>query len=108
MDVDATVSTTLTEEDKKNLGNACYYCLKPGHFAKDCHKKKRDRAQAGGSGGHTNVKATDTEAKSNDLIDLSTDQITDKLAGYLKSEQFLGLDDDTKMSVVNQIAPPGF
>jgi len=41
---------TKEEEAKLRAKNACFYCQKPGHRANDCYKKKRDCAQAGGSG----------------------------------------------------------
>jgi len=109
MDVDATVFTQISEEEKKDLTakNACFYCQKPGHRANDCYKKKRDRAQVGGSGGQANVKTTDTETKIADLIDFSALTV-EQIAGALQSETFLKLDDDAKMNVIGKIAPPGF
>jgi len=52
MDIDVTTFTQISEEEKKKLmaNNACFYCQKHGHCTNDCHKKKYDHTQAGGSG----------------------------------------------------------
>jgi len=51
-DIDSIGFNQLTKEEEAKLRakNACFYCQKTGHRASDCYKKKRDRAQAGGSG----------------------------------------------------------
>jgi hypothetical protein len=53
MDVDA-----LTMEERKELleKRACFFCKKPGHFAKDCRSKQRQ-------GNTTSIAAVRTSAK---------------------------------------------
>jgi len=109
MDVDATTFTQLSEEEKKKLqaNNAYFYCQKRGHCANDCHKKKYDRAQAGGSGGNQR----NTNVKTADLIDFSTmttDQHTDMLTKYVQSDTFLAQEDDEKLKFIEKITPQGF
>jgi hypothetical protein len=109
MNVDATTFKQLSEEEKKKLmaNNACFYCQKVGHRAKDCRKKSYDRRQAGGSGGNQRR----TEVKTTDLIDFSTipkEQVTDHLANFLQSDTFMEMEDDQKLDIVAKIAPKGF
>jgi len=101
---------TKEEEAKLRAKNACFYCQKTGHRANDCYKKKRDRAQAGGSG----RKQNDSKVKTADLIDFSTmttDQRTymdNKVIDYIQSETFMEKEDDEKLKFIEQIAPSGF
>jgi len=120
MDVDAMETTdidgigfnqiTKEEEAKLRAKNTCFYCQKTGHRANDCYKKKRDRAQAGGSGRNQHK----PEAKTADLIDFSTmttDQHTymdNKVIDYIQSKPFLEKEDDEKLKFIEQIASQGF
>ena len=106
MDVDVTETTEIdTTRTNQQRSNKCFYCKKPGHFVKGCHRKKSDRAQAGGSGNQcSNVKTAD-------LIDFSTiteEQTTKMLADYVQSETFLKKEDDEKFKFIEAIVPQGF
>ena len=108
IDVNVTTFTQISEEEKKKLmaNNACFYCQKRGHRANDCHKKKWDRAQAGGSGNQCS-----SNVKTADLIDFSTmteEQTTNMITDYLQSEVFLNKEDDKKLNFIEKIAPQGF
>jgi len=117
MDIDAMEATdingigfnqlTKEEEAKLRAKNACFYCQKTRHRANDCYKRKRDRAQAGGSG----RKQRDSEVKTADLINFSTittEQGNKMLADYIQSPGFLEKEDDEKLKFIEQIAPQGF
>ena len=115
MDIDAMrLFKELTEEEKKKLmaNNACFYCQKPGHRAKDCRSKKWDeqrKSNQGRTGNRTSSRTTEVKATndSDDLIDLST--VTgDDIVNALKSEAFLCLEDDEKLGIIEKIAPQGF
>jgi len=108
-DIDGIKLNQLTKEEEAKLRakNACFYCQKPGHCANDCYKKKRDRAQAGGSGRNQHK----PEVKTTDLIDFSTittEQGNKMLANYIQSESFMEKEDDEKLKFIEQIAPQGF
>jgi len=108
MDVDVTETTEIdATRTNQRKNNECFYCQKPGHFAKDCCKKKSDRAQAEGSGGNQ----CNSNVKTADLIDFSTmttDQHTDMLTKYVQSDAFLAQEDDEKLKFIEKIAPQGF
>jgi len=108
MDVDITETTEIdTTRTNQRRNNECFYCQKPGHFAKDCRKKKSDHAQAEGSGGNQR----NSNVKTADLIDFSTmttDQHTDMLTKYVQSDAFLAQEDDKKLKFIEKIAPQGF
>jgi len=108
MDVDVTetteIDTTCTNQRKNN---ECFYCQKPGHYTKDCRKKKSDRAQVESSGGSSKVKTADLI----DFSNMTTEQRTymdNKAIDYIQSEPFLRKEDDEKLKFIEQIAPQGF
>ena len=105
MDIDVAETTEIdTTRTNQRKTNECFYCQKPGHFAKDCRKKKSDRAQVESSGGNSNVKTAD-------LIDFSTmttDQHTDMLTKYVQSNAFMAQEDDEKLKFIEKIASQGF
>ena len=108
MDVDVTETTEIdTTHTNQQRSNKCFYCDKPGHFTKDCHKKKSDRIQAENSGRNQ----CKPEVKTADLLrlaDMDSDQRIDMITNFLKSEAFLGKEDDDKFKIIEAIAPPGF
>ena len=108
MDVDVTETTEIdTTRTNQRKNNECFYCQKPGHFAKDCCKKKSDRTQAEGSRRNQQGAATKTA----DLIDFSTithEQGLNMFTHYVKSEAFLEQEDDEKLKLIEQIVPQGF
>ena len=108
MDVDVTETTKIdTTRTNQWKNNECFYCQKPGHFVKDCHKKKSDRAQVESSRENQRGAA----AKTADLIDFSTitpEQELDMFTRYVKSKAFLEQEDNEKLKFIEQIAPQGF
>ena len=108
MDVDITetteIDTTCTNQRKTN---ACFYCQKPGHFAKDCRKKKSDRVQVESSRGNQH----DSNVKTADLINFSTmtdNQQTSALADYMQSNAFIEKDNDFKLNFIVKVTPKAF
>jgi len=108
MDVDVTETTEIdTTRTNQWKNNECFYCQKPGHFAKDCCKKKSDCAQVESSRGNQ----CGSNVKTANLIDFSTmttDQHTDMLTKYMQSNAFLVQEDDEKLKFIEKIAPQGF
>ena len=108
MDVDVTETTEIdTTRTNQRKTNECFYCQKPGHYAKNCRKKKSDRAQVESSGGSSKDKAADLI----DFSNMTTEQIDymdNKAIEYLRSEPFLQKEDEEKLKLIEQIAPQGF
>jgi len=105
MDIDATGFNQLSEEEKKKLmaKNACFYCQKSRHCANDCHKKKYDHAQAGGSRRNQH----NAEVKTANLIDFSNVTM-EQIADALQTETFLKMEDNEKLKIIEKIVPQGF
>jgi len=111
MDVDVTETTEIdTTRTNQRKNNECFYCQKPGHYVKDCRKKKSDCAQVESSGRNQYKPQVETA----DLIDFSnmtTEQRTymdNKAIDYIQSEPFLEKEDEEKLKFIEQIAPQGF
>ena len=102
MDIDAMRGPELSPEKKDELikANACFYCTKPGHRAKDCHKKARDRANKQGNTS-TNYQPR-SQAKA-----AAPDMNADDIATFLK-DNVETIDEETKMSIVEKLLPSGF
>ena len=102
MDIDAMRGPELSPEKKDELmkANACFYCTKPGHCAKDCHKKARDRANKQGNTSTNYQPCSQAKAAAPDM---NADDITT----FLK-ENVETIDEETKMSIVEKLLPSGF
>jgi len=108
MDIDVTETTEIDNTcTSQQRSNKCFYCKKSGHFARDCHKKKSDHVQAENS----RRNQCKPEVKTADLLglaDMDSDQRVDMITNFLKSEAFLGKEDDDKFKIIEAIAPQGF
>jgi len=108
MDVDVTETTEIdTTRTNQRKNNECFYCQKLGHYAKNCRKKKSDRAQVESSGGNSKVKAADLI----DFSNMTTEQrnyMDNKAIDYIQSEPFLEKEDEEKLKFIEKIAPQGF
>ena len=60
--VPAPASTTAGNGGRSSSSKdrTCFYCNKPGHIAKDCRKKKRDKAKEVGGGSYASAVALNT------------------------------------------------
>ena len=99
MDIDAMRGPDLSSEEKGRLmkANACFYCTKPGHRAKDCRKKARDRANQ-----ETNSYEMCSQAKA-----AAPDMNADDIASFLK-DNVDTIDEDTKQTIIEKLLPQGF
>ena len=101
MDINTLRGPELSSEKKDELmkANACFYCTKPGHRAKECHKKARDR---GNQGNNTNNNQLRTQVKAVAPI-TSPDDITSLLKDNLDI-----IDEETKLSIIEKLLLQNF
>ena len=101
MDIDTLRGPDLSPEEKDKLmkANACFYCTKPGHHAKECRKKARDRGNQSNS---TNNNQPCTQVKAAAPI-TSPDNITSLLKDNLDI-----IDEETKLSIIEKLLPQDF
>ena len=101
MDIDALRGPDLSQEEKDKLmkANACFYCTKPGHRARECRKKARDR---GNQGNNTNNNQPRTQVKAAAPI-----TSPDDIASLLKDNLDV-IDEETKLSIIEKLLPQDF
>ena len=101
MDIDALRGPDLSPEEKDKLmkANACFYCTKPGHRARECRKKARDR---GNQGNNTNNNQPRTQVKAAAPI-----TSPDDIASLLKDNLDI-IDEETKLSIIEKLLPQNF
>ena len=99
MDINAIRGPNLSNEEKTKLmkANACFYCTKPGHHAKDCRKKARDWTNQ-----ETNSYETRSQAKA-----AAPDMNANNIASFLK-DNVNTIDEDTKQTIIEKLLPQGF
>jgi len=103
MDVDTTIATNVTgrgpelSEAKKaelQASNACFYCFKKGHRAKDCHKKQADRAQSSRSTANGQTRTRE----------ITVNDITPELVKEMvNTDTFKATDEEFKLSFIESI-----
>ena len=100
MDIDALRGPDLSQEEKDKLmkANACVYCTNPGHRARECRKKARDR---GNQGNNTSNNQPRTQVKAVASI-TSPDDIAS-----LKDNLDI-IDEKTKLSIIEKLLPQDF
>ena len=101
MDIDALRGPDLSPEEKNKLmkANACFYCTKPGHRARECHKKARDR---GNQSNNTSNNQPRTQVKAAAPI-----TNPDDIALLLKDNLDI-IDEETKLSIIEKLLPQDF
>ena len=101
MDINALRGPDLSQEEKDKLmkANACFYCTKPGHRARECRKKARDR---GNQGNNTNSNQPRTQVKAAAPI-----TSPDDIASLLKDNLDI-IDEETKLSIIEKLLPQDF
>ena len=99
MDIDAMRGPDLSSKEKGRLmkANACFYCTKPGHRARDCRTKARDRANQ-----ETNNYETCNQAKA-----AAPDMNADDMASFLK-DNVNTINKDTKQTIIEKLLLQGF
>jgi hypothetical protein len=100
MDVDLTsTGKRLTEEEMSVLRkeNKCFYCAKPGHRANVCYTKKREQE------GRGKAKANSPTIKDLPPIDMTPTDISTFLKDNMGT-----MDEDTKLSIIEQLMPKDF
>ena len=79
--------------------NACFYCTKPGHCAKECRKKARDQ---GNQSNNTSNNQSRTQVKAAAPI-----TSPDDIASLLKDNLDI-IDEETKLSIIEKLLPQDF
>ena len=100
MDIDAMRGPEWSEEKKKELmaANACFYCQKKGHRAKDCFKKKRDRGENPTPNLPAKIKAAEELSKE---VEITPEMLTK----YFESSTFLNQSDEEKLNLLEKLSP---
>ena len=101
MDIDALRGPELSPEKKDELmkANACFYCTKPGHRARECRKKARDR---GNQSNNANNNQPRTQVKAAAPV-----TNPDDIASLLKDNLDI-IDEETKLSIIEKLLPQDF
>ena len=95
MDIDTLRGPDLSQEEKDRLmkANACFYCTKPGHRARECCKKARDWGNQGNNTSnnqlHTQIKAAAPITNPDDITSLLKDNLDI-------------IDEETKLSIIEK------
>ena len=103
MDIDAMRGPELSDKQKAKLmtSQACFYCFKVGHQAKECHKKLADRAKSSGR-----PTGKPMQAQGQSLV-IPLDMTPSDIAQFLK-DNVDTIDNETKVSIMEKILPTGF
>jgi len=101
MDIDAICGPELSDKQKAELmtNQACFYCFKVGHQARECRKKLADRAKSSGRPASKPIQAQGHA--------IPLDMTPSDIAQFLK-DNVDTIDDETKVSIVEKILPMGF
>ena len=79
--------------------NTCFYCTKPGHHARGCRKKARDRAN---QDNNTNNYEMCSQTKA-----AAPDMNADNIVSFLK-DNVDTIDKDTKQTIIEKLLPQVF
>jgi len=103
MDIDAMRGPEILDKQKAKLmaSQACFYCFKVGHQAKECRKKLADRAK---SSGKPTGKPMQAQGQSPAIL---LDMTPSDIAQFLK-DNVDTINDETKVSIIEKILPTGF
>ena len=101
MDIDTMRGPELSDKQKAELiaNQACFYCFKVGHQAKECCKKLVDCAKGSGRPAGKPMRAQEKT--------IPLDMTPSDIAQFLK-DNVDTIDNETKVSIVEKILPTGF
>jgi len=103
MDIDAMRGPELSDKQRAKLvaNQACFYCFKIGHQAKECRKKLADCTKSSGRPAGKPMQAQEKSSAN------SLDMTPSDIAQFLK-DNVDTINDETKVSIVEKILPMGF